>query len=107
MDSSTLFPAVLIFDSQNVYSRAEGIADHYWAWTVFLSSFSSSSASSLFPLPLLFPIYAFSTSIRTVAPNGNFHARPSLNQYSLKSSLFLTISMYSSVQVFNRPYLRT
>ena len=36
MVSSTLCPAVHILGSQNVYSRAEGIADHYWPWTVFL-----------------------------------------------------------------------
>ena len=35
MVSSTLFPAVHILGSQNVYSRAEGIADHYWPWAVF------------------------------------------------------------------------
>ncbi len=36
MVSSTLCPAVHISDSQNVYCRAEGIADHYWPWAVFL-----------------------------------------------------------------------
>ena len=35
MVSSTLCPAVHILGSQNVYSRAEGIADHYWPWAVF------------------------------------------------------------------------
>ena len=32
-----LFEAALhyIIGSQNVYSRAEGIADHYWPWAVF------------------------------------------------------------------------
>ena len=35
---STLSPAVHISGSQNVYGRAEGIADHYWPWAVFLSS---------------------------------------------------------------------
>ena len=40
MVSSTLFPAVHILGSQNVYSRAEGIADHYWPWTVFLSPYN-------------------------------------------------------------------
>ena len=30
MVSSTLCPAAHILGSQNVYSRAEGIADHYW-----------------------------------------------------------------------------
>ena len=34
---STLCPAVHILCSQNVYSRAEGIDDHYWPWTVFFS----------------------------------------------------------------------
>ena len=32
MVSSTLCPAVHILGSQNVYSRAEGIADDYWPW---------------------------------------------------------------------------
>ena len=35
MVSSTLCPAVHILDSQIVYSRTEGIADHYWPWAVF------------------------------------------------------------------------
>ena len=35
MVSSTLCPAVHILGSQNVYDRAEGIADHYWPWAVF------------------------------------------------------------------------
>ena len=38
MVNSTLCPAVLILGSQNVYGRAEGIADHYWPWAVFLTS---------------------------------------------------------------------
>ena len=37
MVSSTLCPAVHILGSQNVYGRAEGIADHYWPWAVFSS----------------------------------------------------------------------
>ena len=51
MVSSTLCPAVHILGSQNVYSRAEVIADNYWPWAVFfpLSSYSS-SFSSLFLL---------------------------------------------------------
>ena len=35
MVSSTLCPAVHILGSQNVYGRAEGIADHYWPWAIF------------------------------------------------------------------------
>ena len=35
MVSSTLCPAVHILGSQNVYGRAEGIADHYWPCAVF------------------------------------------------------------------------
>ena len=35
MVSSTLCPAVHILGSQNVYGRAEDIADHYWPWVVF------------------------------------------------------------------------
>ena len=41
MVSSTLCPAVHILGSQNVYSRAEGIADHYWPWAVFFLDTSS------------------------------------------------------------------
>ena len=37
MVSSTLCPAVHILGSQNVYGRAEGIADHYWPWAVFFN----------------------------------------------------------------------
>ena len=39
MVSSTLCPAVHILGSQNVYCRAEGIADHYWPWAVFFPFF--------------------------------------------------------------------
>ena len=39
MVSSTLCPAVHILGSQNVYCRAEGIADHYWPWAVFYDPF--------------------------------------------------------------------
>ena len=35
MVSITLCPAVHILGSQNEYSRAEGIADHYWPWALF------------------------------------------------------------------------
>ena len=46
MVSITLCPAVHILGSQNVYSRAEGIADHYWPWVSVISLFLS---STLFP----------------------------------------------------------
>ena len=56
--SSTLCPAVHISGSLNVYSRAKGIADHYWPRAVFLRnyavigknsySYSSSGQSSPF-----------------------------------------------------------
>ena len=46
MVSSTLCPAVHILGSQNVYSRAEGIADHYWFY--LLSS-----------LPPFYPFFFF------------------------------------------------
>ena len=36
MVSNTLCPAVYILGSQNVYSRAEVIADHYWPLPIFL-----------------------------------------------------------------------
>ena len=36
---STLCPVVHILGSQNVYGRAEGIADHYWPWAVFFFVF--------------------------------------------------------------------
>ena len=41
MVSSTLCPAVHILGSQNVYGRAEGIADHYWPWAVFFAYISA------------------------------------------------------------------
>ena len=40
MISSTLCPAVHILGFQNLYSRAEGIADHHWPWAVFLEASS-------------------------------------------------------------------
>ena len=40
MVSITLCPAVHILGSQNVYSRAEGIADHYWPRAILFSSAS-------------------------------------------------------------------
>ena len=36
MLSNIICPAVHISGSQNVYSRAEGIGDHYWPRPVFL-----------------------------------------------------------------------
>ena len=48
MVSSTLCPAVHILGSQNVYGRAEGIADHYWPWAVF--SFYHSYIIHNFPI---------------------------------------------------------
>ena len=41
MVSSTFFPAVHFLGSQNVCSRVEGIADHYWPWAVFFSPIAS------------------------------------------------------------------
>ena len=41
MVSSTLCPAVHILGSQNLYGRAEGIADHYWPWAVFFTDQSN------------------------------------------------------------------
>ena len=38
MVSSSLCPAVHTLGSQNMYSRAEGNADHYWPWAVFEST---------------------------------------------------------------------
>ena len=49
MVSSTLCPAVDILGSQNVYDRAEGIADHYWPWAVF---FLLSSPLNPYIIPL-------------------------------------------------------
>ena len=47
MVSSTLYPSVLILGSKNVYTRAEGIADHYWPWAVFFLVISLPSLSLL------------------------------------------------------------
>ena len=59
MVSSTLCPDVHILGSQNVYSRAEGIADHYWPWADFLgtirymkSYFHNSKIVSAMTLPI-------------------------------------------------------
>ena len=35
MVGNTLCPAGHILGSQNMYGRAEGIADHYWPWAAF------------------------------------------------------------------------
>ena len=51
MVSNTLCPAVHILGSQNVYGRAEGIADHYWPWAVFFFFFYPLGALAL-PGPL-------------------------------------------------------
>ena len=53
MVSSTLCPAVHILGSQNVYGRAEGIADHYWPWAVFFPFFFCFSSPPFFPFSLL------------------------------------------------------
>ena len=49
MVSSTLCLAVHILGSQNVFSRAEGIADHYWPWAVFFSPFPLPPGSEALP----------------------------------------------------------
>ena len=51
MVSSTVCPAVHILGSQNVYSRAVGIADHYGPWVVFFPPLPYSPPA--LPLPLL------------------------------------------------------
>ena len=56
MVSSTLYPAVHILGSQNVYSRAAGIADHYWPWAVFFPHYPLSPLSTISLLP--FPSYS-------------------------------------------------
>ena len=47
MVSSTLCPAVYISGFQNMYCRAEGIADHCWPWAVFLRCLSRCFSLSL------------------------------------------------------------
>ena len=49
MVSNTLCPAMHILGSQNVYDRAEGIADHYWPWAVFFHSKAFSPDSLALP----------------------------------------------------------
>ena len=50
MVSSTLCPAVHILGSQNVYGRAEGIADHYWlSYRINFSSTKNIIATTLLP----------------------------------------------------------
>ncbi len=43
MVSSTLYPAVHILGSQNMYCRAESIAGHYWPWAVFFLAYFAPS----------------------------------------------------------------
>ena len=69
--SSTLCPAVHILGPQNVYSRAEGIADHYWPWAVFFlnplllpNTYISPLLSSLFSYPpTLIPLPFFQSPV--------------------------------------------
>ena len=60
MVSSTLCPAVHILSSQNVYGRAEGIADHYWPWAVFFYA-----SSYLYKRVIFF--YFVSQSFRSIS----------------------------------------
>ena len=57
MVSSTLCPAVHILGSQNVYGRAEGIADHYWPWAVFFIFFYYPLDLRLFRRNLLLALF--------------------------------------------------
>ena len=76
MVSSTLCPAVHILGSQNVYGRAEGIADHYWPWAVF------------FHLPL-FP-----------GDDENVPFRKSLTFMSFYINVFTKMSLYQNVSFY-------
>ena len=54
MVSSTFCPAVHILGSQNVNCRAEGIADHYWPWAIFLvCNFSKEWVCCTFHAPFI------------------------------------------------------
>ena len=52
MVSSTLYPAVHILRSQNVYGRAQGIADHYWPLAVFFLFSAPRPTREAFPAGL-------------------------------------------------------
>ena len=65
MGSNTLCPAVHILGFQTLYSREEGISDHYWPWALFFlfppsfPFFFPSSYRPSFPLffsPFLYPV---------------------------------------------------
>ena len=65
MVSSTLYPAVHILGSQNVYSRAAGIADHYWPWVVFFPHYPLSPLSTISLLPFPSPSISLLLSMDT------------------------------------------
>ena len=75
MVSSTFCPTVHILGSQNVYSRAEGIADYYWPWAVF-SCMRSHQLCSYWDKSTLM------STIRALKPNGKTQ---SLSAQSLDS----------------------
>ena len=80
MVSSALCPVVHISGSQNVYSRAKGIADHYWPWSIFFPS--------VLPSPQVFPAGSKSISDGSYALPAGFKALP---------EDFVTISVGSKV----------
>ena len=55
MVSYTLFSAVHMSGSQNVFSRAEGIADHYWPLDIEIefSNFHNYQLFTQLPFPLV------------------------------------------------------
>ena len=103
MVSNTLCPAVHIFGSQNVYGRAEGIADHYWPWAVFSSSYLLPSSCPA--LALFLPDSALPYSALLLPCSCPLHASAPLLLYSspapFHTSLAAFVIIISTLRLFS------
>ena len=102
MVSSTLCLAVHTLGSQNVYGRAEGIADHYWPWAVvFLCSPIVSVSGHLIwlflaPLRPLWPIWPCTPNF--MPSPANQHKKQILHASSVQSFPFtLIVSLFGHI----------
>ena len=102
MVSTTLCPAMHILGSQNVYGRAEGIADHYWPWAVvFLCSPIVSVSGHLIwlflaPLRPLWPIWPCTPNF--MPSPANQHKKQILHASSVQSFPFtLIVSLFGHI----------
>ena len=95
MVSSTLCLAVHTLGSQNVYGRAEGIADHYWPWAVVFLCLPIVSVSGhliwlfLAPLRPLWPIWP-------CTPNFMLSPANQLKKTDLTCNFFSFFSIHSN-----------